>query len=160
MSAVWDALRERFHPADARIAPHPWPADLLAALAAVEAAPEDAPAQDQAANDDALFAQLGTGLWRLRDKLTDPATREPRPEARRAFRHLESVWDVLREAHVEVLDHRGDRFDAGRSLVVLAYQPTPGAEAEYVLETVKPTIYRGDRRIQVGEVIVATPPES
>jgi hypothetical protein len=156
-ASLWDELRERLQPAALRIAARPWPAELLAALAA-PAPEEDGAGERAATDDDALFAQLGTGLWRLRDKLIDPVTREPRPEARRAYRHLESVWDLLRDAGLEILDHRGERFDTGLSMVVLAYQPTPGTDSEYVLETVKPTIYRADRRIQVGEVIVATTP--
>jgi len=76
---------------------------------------------------------------------------------RRAYRHLESTWDALGEAGVEIQDHTNDRFDSGQSLKVLAFEPTEGVAEERVSETVKPTVYFKGSVIQRGEVIVATP---
>src|SRR5205823_4748853 len=102
-------------------------------------------------------ADVGTGLWRLRQKMVQPGTDRPLDEMRRAYRHLESIWDALVQAGVEILDHTGALFDSGMSLRVIAFQPTPGLGHEKVIETIKPTIYYAGQPIQVGEVIVETP---
>jgi hypothetical protein len=105
----------------------------------------------------AFLAEVGTGLWRLRQKMTQPGTDKPLDEMRRAYRHFESVWDTLEKDGVKIYDHTGEDFDAGRTLTVLAYQPTEGLRRERVTETIKPTIYAGDDLVQLGEVIVGTP---
>ena len=54
--------------------------------------------------DARALAQLGTHLWRLKTKLIDPLTSDPRPEFGRAYRHFDAAWDVLSEAGIEVID--------------------------------------------------------
>jgi hypothetical protein len=104
-----------------------------------------------------LLADVSTGLWRLRRRLIDSGTGQPREEMRRAYRDLQFTWDALLQAGVEILDHTGEPFDAGLSLSVLAYQPTEGIQREQVIETVKPTVYWNKQWIQMGEVIVGMP---
>jgi len=41
------------------------------------------------------------------------------------------------------------------ALRVIAFQPTAGITREIITETIKPTIYRNDTIVQIGEVIVA-----
>jgi hypothetical protein len=89
--------------------------------------------------------------------MVEPGTDRPLEEMRRAFRHLESLTDVVRGAGLEIQDHTGAPYHAGMALQVLAFQPTPGVQRERVGETVKPTIYHNGTMIQMGEVIVATP---
>jgi hypothetical protein len=89
--------------------------------------------------------------------MLEPGTDRPLDEMRRAYRHLESVMDVAREAGLEIQDHTGAPFHSGMALQVLAFQPTPGVQREKVEETIKPTIYLNGTMIQMGEVIVATP---
>ena len=86
-----------------------------------------------------------------------PGTDRPLDEMKRAYRHLESTWDALTQAGVEIIDHTGVPFDAGLALKVIAYQPLPDVSRERVLETLKPTVYFRQERLQMGEVIVATP---
>jgi hypothetical protein len=107
--------------------------------------------------DAGTAAVVATGLWRLRNKMVDPVTGRARPELRALYRHVESVWDALLRAGIEVQGHDGARFDAGLSLSVVAFQPTAGIERECVIETVRPSVYRSGRLIQQGEVIVGTP---
>src|SRR5229473_3312874 len=80
-----------------------------------------------------LLAEVSTGLWRIRRRLIDPETGQPREETRRAYRDLQFTWDALTQAGVEILDHTGQSFDAGLSLSVLAYQPTEGIQCEQVI---------------------------
>ena len=103
------------------------------------------------------LADLVTGLWRLREKMLDGETGRPLEEMRRAFRHLESAWDILAQVGVQVQEHSRSRYDPGLSLKVVAFQPTPGLDCKTVIETLKPTVYMKGQRIQVGEVVVGTP---
>jgi hypothetical protein len=104
-----------------------------------------------------FLAELGTCLWRLRESLARPRSGTPSEQMRWAYRHFESVWDVLMQAGVEVQDHTGALFDSGMALKVVAFQPTAGIERERVTETIRPSIYYKRGPIQMGEVIVATP---
>jgi len=126
--------------------------NLLSVRTAEKPAREDANLQEE------LVVRVATGLWRLRQRMIDPATRQPKDEMRRAYRHLESLWDTLGEFGVEIQDHGGEAFDSGMALVVLSYEQDPAVTRETVKETVKPTIYLRERCIQRGEVIVASPP--
>lgn len=108
--------------------------------------------------DPVPFREVATGLWRLRRKMVDTQTGQPLQQMARAYRHLESTWDALGQAGVEIQDHTNDRFDSGQTLRVLAFEPTDGVAEEHVSETVKPTVYFKGSVIQQGEVIVATPP--
>jgi hypothetical protein len=115
-----------------------------------------------------FLANLGTGLWRLRQRMLDPSTGQPLEEMRRAYRHFESVWDVLADAGIQIRDHKGEFLpERGFSgLHVAAYQPTPGLKKERVIDTIKPTILikraeaNQDVLIQIGEVIVGTPEDA
>ena len=152
-------FRQALYPREFRIDPLPNPdiepilQELDARLRAGRLAGEIPPDTEW----DAVWADVGTGLWRLRQKLLPPGKDQPGSEMRRAYRHLESVWDVLSQAGMEIIDHTGVLYDSGMSLTVIAFQPVPGYSREKVLETVKPTIYLRARPIQTGEVIVGTP---
>jgi hypothetical protein len=78
---------------------------------------------------------------------------------RRAYRHLESTWDALAQAGVQIRDHTGEPVPEGGiyALKTIAFQPTPGLSRETAIETIKPTIYYKDQMIQMGEVIIGTP---
>ncbi len=104
-----------------------------------------------------LLVRVATGLWRLRQRMIDPATGQPMDNSRRTYRHLEALWDTLAEFGVEIDDHDGEPFDSGMALVVLSYERDPAATREVVKETIKPTVYLHERCIQRGEVIVGTP---
>jgi hypothetical protein len=106
---------------------------------------------------DKLLADISTGLWRLKSKIVDPKTKEPLNEMNRAYRHLSSVLTAMEEFGIEILDHDGEIFDAGKSIKVLAFEPAKGVEREIVIETVKPSILKNKSCIQMGEVIVGTP---
>lgn len=100
---------------------------------------------------------LATGLWRLRKRIFDEETGEPKSEMKMLYRHFETTWDVLTNAGVDIQDHTGDAYDSGLSLKVLTFQPLPDLGREVVIETIKPSVYLHDRHIQTGEVIVGVP---
>lgn len=103
-----------------------------------------------------FLIEVSVGAWRLKKKMVDTTTKQPHKEMGKVYRHLESIILTLEKEGVEIHDHDGQNFEAGLSLKVLAYQPIQNLESEYVLETIKPTIYLSGERILMGEVIVAT----
>jgi hypothetical protein len=158
MTGIFD-WRQWRHPREFRIPPAASSDELVAALerlAAQLSAATVAPDNSDAGPPDFL-ADVCTGLWRLRQRMLQPGTDRPFDGMQRAYRHLESTLDALAQAGVEIIDHTGAPFDAGLSIKVIAYQPTPGVTRERVVETLRPTVYFKQQRLQMGEVIVATP---
>ncbi len=89
-----------------------------------------------------------------------PETGQPFEEMRRVYRDLESTWDTLTQAGVEIQDHTGCTYDPGEKLKVIAFQPMPECIFERVIETIKPTVYLQGRWIQMGEIIVGVPEQT
>jgi hypothetical protein len=104
-----------------------------------------------------LLTAVSTELWRMRKRMVQPGTNQPRAEMELCFQPLERACDALDDAGLLIRDHTGEPFDSGLALTCLLFQPTEGVDREQVLETVKPTIRYRDRLLQVGEVIVAKP---
>jgi hypothetical protein len=108
---------------------------------------------------EAALVEALTSLWRARRKLEagDGSGDQTR---RQATRHLRAAIDALAGAGWSIQDHDGAPFDAGLALEVIAYEPREDVPTESVLETVRPCIYCGARRVQIGQVIVAKPEKS
>jgi hypothetical protein len=109
-----------------------------------EPRPRAHPAAGRAVPDAAL-ADLATCLWRLRARLADPD------------RHLDAAFDALAGAGIEVRDHDGDPYNPGQPLTAVRFEPDAGVDRDRVVETLRPTVYRGGEVIQPAEVVVATP---
>lgn len=146
-------------PDEFEIPAYEWPANLQQAITASIAARNDGGPVGRAAEGlpAEVLVDLSTGLWRLRQKMHRPGTQQPLDEVKRAYRHLESVWDALAAAGVDIQDYSDCPFDPGMSLKVVSFQPTPGLSRDLIVETIKPSIYLKGKPIQMGEVIVATP---
>ena len=154
------AIRQFWFPREFRIAESPWSGDLGQLLLRLERCIEATREPQGLAlgeQEIGLLADIGTGLWRLRQRMVKPGTNQPLAEMQRPFRHLESVWDALVQAGAEIHDHTDKLFDPGMSLKVVSFQPMPGLERERVIETIKPTIYFKGKPMQMGEVIVGRP---
>jgi len=104
-----------------------------------------------------LLLEVTTALWRVRRRILPSDGTEPSEKLRRLQRYVDSAWDALGSAGVEVRDHTGEPYVPGMALKVIAFQPTPGATAEVIDETIRPSIYHRDTLVQRGEVIVAVP---
>lgn len=88
-----------------------------------------------------------------------PANRdEASVETRNTFRHVDAIWDSLREAGVEIIDHTDAPYVSGMELEVLAFQATDGVVQERILETIRPSVYLDRCKLQMGQVVVGTPP--
>lgn len=102
------------------------------------------------------MADAATNLWRARRRLSRLAEQHAN-EAKRLARYLSATEDALAEIGLVIQDHDGMEFHSGLSIEVLAFEEDPAASAETVRETVRPSVYFGRRRIQMGQVIVASP---
>lgn len=119
--------------------------------------PKDEDTPPPSEENNRFLADVATGLWRLRTKMINPDTGSPLEGMSRPFRHLESIWDAMAQANIEIIDHTNEPFDTGMSIKAVSFQPTKGLDREMIIETIKPTIYNGDTKIQMGEVIVGKP---
>jgi hypothetical protein len=158
VSRLGENLRQRRQHRAFRIAEPRWSEEqsaeldgLLVALTAPEATGGSA---DETVADKAL-AEAATNLWRAQRKLSGG---ESSTQNRQAGRYLRTCREALTDAGLVVQDHEGDTFHPGRSVEVLVYEDDPSLTVETVLETVRPSIYYRDRRIQMGQVIVGQPP--
>lgn len=161
-------FRQRRHHRAFRIAaPHDEPMfaeldRLLAVLAepaerTAEPAGPAEPAGQPAEPDEKALSEAATNLWRAQRKLAqaeDGASRY----AKQSARWLTMCRESLAGMGLVVQDHDGDPYGPGRRLEVLAFEEEPGADAERVLRTVRPSVYFRDRHIQTAQVIVGTPP--
>ena len=163
MTQLGSHLRQRGQPREFRIAPPLWEAqDLVKFLEA--SMPRGVETAAKRHDDDAelrstlkSYAEIATGLWRLRRRMTKQGTDEPLPEMQRVFRHLVSVYNALEGLGLEVQDHDNTDYQEGMIIHVVEAQPTPGIERQRILETLRPSVYWNKKMIQMGEVIVATP---
>jgi hypothetical protein len=154
-------LRQWRYPREFRIAPVAFPkrlGDVVEKLLQALVEERDVDRRKPIASD-RLLADLGTNLWRLRKRMLEPGTDQPSEAMRRPFRHVQSIWDALADAGIEICDHTGEMVPKGGNyaLRILACQPTPGINRDIVLETIKPTVRFGDKILQQGEVILGTP---
>jgi hypothetical protein len=145
-------LRQRRHHRAFRIGTPRWDDVQLAWLEQVAAAQPDGGPPPTALADAAL-ADAATNLWRAGKKLDSGEDRL----TRQARRFLRNSHDALHTAGLVIQDHDGAAFHPGQSLEAVIIQPDPELASEIVLETVRPSVYLRDRRIQMGQVIVGTP---
>jgi hypothetical protein len=159
---MFASIRQLLYPPEFRLRRSSCPDDVVRSLIEEMACQLKEGEKDGDKNTDSIgrvMAEVGTGLWRLRKKMVQPDTNRPHDEMRSAYRHLESVWDVLSQFGLEIRDHTGEAVpETGTyALKVITYQPTAGLVRERVVETIKPSIYWNNDTLQIGEVIVGTP---
>jgi hypothetical protein len=107
-----------------------------------------------------LIVDLANVAWALQRKSCDPVTNERKEQFRPISRHIDQLSEYLEELGVKIQNHTNEPFDSGQSLEVIAFQPTAGISQDVVVETIRPTVYIKGSRIQMGQIIVATPEQS
>lgn len=103
------------------------------------------------------MAHIATNVWRAKKNMIDGASGEVRDDMKRVYPHIEKALESLREMGLKVEDHTGVPFDYGLPLKVIDTKPTQGITRESICETIKPTLFWQEQRIQMGEVVIATP---
>lgn len=155
MSNFRQWARQRRFPPEFRI---PEPLDQAATAAREpEPSPEPEPLAAQSDLDDRTVADIATNMWRVLKRFSTNGDGEVPKAQRMATKNLTAMSDRLSDAGVRVQDHDGIPWDPGLSLKAIAYEPRPNLERETVVETVRPTVYRGGQCIQFGHVIVGVP---
>lgn len=97
------------------------------------------------------MSDIATCVWRIRRTLEGSDS----SEARKAKRHVESMWDVLQQAGVVIEDVTGQACDSSAEIEVVAYEPAESAaHQQFVKYMVTPTIKHGGRVIQRGKAVV------
>jgi hypothetical protein len=140
-----NALKTRFNELDEQLT-------KLKAQLRVPRQPESAPVVNEK-----ILASIATNIWRAKGKMLDPETGEAKEEMKRVYRHIEAIFDALKELGVETIDQTGRAYDLGMMLNVVSFEQTPGLAKEEIKETFKPSVTWQGRLIQKGEVIVGTP---
>ena len=160
-----EALRQWTQPAPFRIAA-PFDLPTPPGNRSVEAPPAAPPPAHSGPNtthyEQALkmLPAVATALWRIRVKLTaEPAIDLPAP-LRLLPRHVESAWDALKAAGLEVQDHVGQRYDPGMAVNPVTYRPEESVPPNTIVEALKPTVFFCDMLIQRADVILAAPRDS
>lgn len=105
--------------------------------------------------DESAAVELGNSLWRARHKLAQLA--DTSQHARQAGRYLDRAERALADTGVVIQDHDGSAYHPGLSLEVVATVNDTIPDAAIVVETIRPSIYLSDRRIQLGQVVVGGP---
>ena len=80
-----------------------------------------------------------------------------RTEMKRVYRHIEGIFDSLKDIGIETLDLTGRAYDSGMALKFVSFEQTPGLSKEEITETIKPAVIWDGRLVQLSEVIVGTP---
>jgi hypothetical protein len=178
---LWCATKQLWFPREFRIRASPWPAELEKILVRLEQSrrassevasqePKDSDVgrrqgdtnglNNSVALDEQKVRDIGTYLWRLRQKMVKPGTNQPLDGLQKTFYHLESLWDVFAQVGLDIQDHTNQPFDPGMAIKVVCYQPMSELDRERVIETIKPTLYLQGKQIQMGEVIVGRPEQN
>lgn len=107
-----------------------------------------------------LIVDLANVAWSLQRKSRDPITNERKEEFRSIARYIEQLSECLEELGVKIQNHTNEAFDSGQSLEVIAFQPSAEISDDVVIETIRPTVYLKGIRIQMGQVVVASPEQA
>jgi len=154
-------IRQLGMPKEFRIDPPAWPEPTLGLLEEIfrllQSPPPVSPAAGAAESKewDRFLADIGTGLWRIRQGVARMAKQQELPKG--VTRALDTTWDVFSQSGLEVRGHDREIVVGGESFRIITWQPTPGLAREQVIETIRPSIYYRDRLIQAGEVIAGRP---
>lgn len=150
---MFSTLRQLKYPKEFRIASPVWPQDLWESTEQIVSLIGSPPQEEKGMIR--LLKEIGTGLWRIRNRLSGEAN--PSMEIRGALRFLETTWDALAQYGLEIHDHTDEIVTGGESFRVIATESSECVVRNQVIETIKPTLFFNGTMIQLGEVIVGTP---
>jgi hypothetical protein len=156
----WDDIRQLRYPPEFRIPKPKWSSveEIRGILLTLLSTPAGQPRPTEDATKlEGLALQIGNALWRIQQRFVDRSSGKLREEYKKLARHVESISEALGTVEVQIQDHTNQRFVTGLALDVIAFEPCEDIDQEIVIETVAPSIYVGDKKLQTGKVIVGTP---
>ena len=103
------------------------------------------------------LGEMATNAWRLKVRMIDATTGEPKEETRKLYRFVEGLFRALDEAGIQVIDKTGRPYDSGMPEKVISYEQTPGLAKEEIIDTVRPSVRWKERALFNGEIIVGIP---
>ena len=103
------------------------------------------------------LVEMATNAWRLKVRMIDPDTGEPKEETRKLYRFVEGLFRALGDSGIQVIDKTGKPYDSGMSEKVVSFEHTPGLAKEEIIDTVRPSIRWKERPLYHGEIIVGIP---
>ena len=119
------------------------------------------------------MARLVDNIWRSQKGLNSIIDKNSSSILQRSARLLKETEEILKEANIQVLDSTGERYVEGMILKRIAFQPctkeirenclisqpcnTCNSPSGWIIETIKPAIYRDNHLIRIGEAIVCQP---
>ncbi len=158
-----DDLRQWVQPKEFRISqPQAFPGlqselqQLMKAISEIPEPEENAPAHTDEAHGKFL-ADLGTRLWRLRNRMAQPNSNEALPGMERPYRFFESVWNSLAREKIDVVDYTDQLYNPGIPMEIISHEKKANLTRKTIIETIKPAIFYKDKRIQIAQVIVGIP---
>ena len=101
--------------------------------------------------------EMATNAWRLKVRMVDPDSGEPKEDTRKLYRFVEGLFRALDDAGIQVIDKSGKPYDSGMPEKVISFEQTPGLLKEEVIQTVRPSIRWKERSLRHGEIIVGIP---
>ena len=101
--------------------------------------------------------EMATNAWRLKVRMIDPDSGEPKEETRKLYRFVEGLFRALGDAGIQVIDKTDKPYDSGMPEKVISFEQTPGLLKEEIIDTVRPTVRWKERHFHYGEIIVGIP---
>lgn len=171
---VFQSLRQYFYPIEFRI---PETDSSMEVRNLIE---ELRKLQEMASNKkgpkDETIIRLVDNIWRSQKGLSAFIDQDKSSGLQRTLRLLKETQDIFKEANIQVQDFTGEHYVEGMVLKRLAWQPCTeeirmncqilmpcNSEKNsngWIIETIKPAIYRDNHLIRIGEVIVCQPRET
>lgn len=106
----------------------------------------------------ATLVEIATKAWRADTKIRTTEPDALTSAMKSIQRHVEGILGALEAIGITITDMTGRAYDSGMAIRVLTFEETPGLDREQIVETIRPTVKWQNEILQLGEVIVGTPP--
>jgi len=168
---IFQSIRQYFYPKEFRIDEQDYSVEAGNLIAELKKLREVS--SDKKELKDETIIRLVDNIWRSQKGLSSVAEQDKSSGLQRSLRLLNETQDIFKEANIQVQDLTGERFIDGMVLKRLAFQPcteeikrncliskpckSQNCSSGWIIEMIKPAIYRDNRLIRTGEVIVCQP---
>jgi hypothetical protein len=168
---IFQTLRQYFYPKEFRIPESDSYTEVRSLIEELKKLQEMASAK-KGPNDETII-RLADNIWRSQKGLSTFIGQDKSSGLERILRLLKETQDIFKETNIQVQDFTGERYVEGMVLKRLAWQPcteeirkncrisrlcnSEKSSNGWIIETIKPAIYRDNHLIRIGEVIVCQP---